>query len=135
MALAIVMFEEGQERMRARQEGALRAAVAGRWLAPDNTWPDIFRSSEDDGTAVPTKDADLTQFTWESPSEASATADLETLMRGARITVPTAPDPAAGKAPPPLVPQPPEAPTGLRPGTGMRPPVPGLPDPAQVEWT
>jgi hypothetical protein len=100
--------------------------VAGGWADPSKTWPHIF-AVPDDGSAVPSKSADMSQFTWEAPSEQTAAAELEALMHGATVTIPTEPDPAAGMAPPPF----PLLPDGLQPG-GPRP-VPA--DAGALEWS
>jgi hypothetical protein len=109
MAGAVLMFLEGQDRIADRREAAVCAAVAGSWGDPATAWPHIF-AAQDDGTSVPVKGADMSQFKWEAPSEGQAAAELEALMHGARVTLPTGPDPAEGKAPPP--PPPPMPMTG-----------------------
>lgn len=115
------MWLEGQDKVTERRQLILRAAVAGRWADPKSAWPDIFAVPEDDGQAVPVEGADLSDFTWETPTAQSAESDLEALMQGARVTMPAVPDPAAGKQPPPFPPPPPEAPeTALRPGAPVQ---------------
>ncbi len=94
--------------------------MAGGWAAPSTIWPHIFGRDADDGTSVPSVGADMSEFTWEAPSAETAAAELEALMHGARVTVPTEPDPAAGMKPPPLPAMPPPSrvpETALRPGS------------------
>jgi hypothetical protein len=125
------MFLEGQDRLRDHYSRVAYAAVAGRWMEPRDVWPDIFPRDDGTGNAVPSEGADMSQFTWEHPAEDRAQAELEQLLRGAKVTMPAGPDPAEGMAPPPVLPPaPPSPPVSLRPDA----PVAPLQDPNETQW-
>jgi hypothetical protein len=130
LCLSVLVFRENQRRQEERIQGALRAAVAGRWADPAKTWPDIFGKppAPDAGSAFPSADADMSGFRWEKPDEERMAAELEQLMHGARVSLRE----EGGDGPPPVPPPPAEPPVALRPGTRPPAPVPG--DPGSLEW-
>lgn len=110
------------EREKDRRERAIAAAVAAGAIDPRAAWPEFFAHPGGDQDAFPSAGADMSGFTWENPTEERAKQELETLMRGARVTLPDpAAHPAAGYSAPPAQPPPPrEPPAPLRPGAGSR---------------
>jgi hypothetical protein len=98
----VLIFREGTQREQARLQQALCAAVAAGRADPVKVWPEYFGKPAADEEAFPSSDADMSQFQWERPDEARIAAELEQMMRGARVTVMDGP-PAA--APPPREPE------------------------------
>jgi hypothetical protein len=98
----VLIFREGTQREQERLQQALRAVVAAGRADPVKVWPEYFGKPAADEEAFPSSDADMSQFQWERPDEARIAAELEQMMRGARVTVMDGP-PAA--APPPREPE------------------------------
>ena len=128
LCLSVLVFRENQRRQEERVQGALRAAVAGRWADPEKAWPDIFGKQKESVEAFPSADADMSEFRWEQPDEQRMAAELEQLMHGARVSLRE----ESGQDGPPLAPPPAEPPVSLRPGTRQPAPVTG--DPSSLEW-
>jgi hypothetical protein len=129
LCLSVLVFRDNQRRQEERVQGALRAAVAGRWADPEKAWPDVFgKPKPASDEAFPSADADLSEFRWEKPDEQRMAAELEQLMHGARVSLRE----ETGEDGPPLVPPPAEPPVRLRPGAPQPAPVTG--DPSSLEW-
>lgn len=130
LCLSVLVFRENQRRQEERVQGALRAAVAGRWADPEKAWPDIFgEPGRDAGSAFPSPGADMSGFRWEKPDQERMAAELEQLMHGARVQLRGA---GGEEGPPPVPPPPADPPAGLRPGAPPPAPVPG--DLSSLEW-
>lgn len=102
LCLSVLIFREGAQREQARLQQALCAAVAANRADPVKAWPEYFSKPAGDEDAFPEAGADMSQFRWEAPDAGQVAAELEQMMRGARVTVMDGP-PAA--APPPREPE------------------------------
>jgi hypothetical protein len=100
-------------------------------MDPKWAWPEYFTKPGDD-EAFPSTRADMSNFAWERPTPESAMADLDLMMRGARISVRDTSAPPS--APPDIaVPPPPrEGPVLLRPGQRHQRQLPE--DASSLEW-
>jgi hypothetical protein len=124
----VLIFRENSRRQEERAQAAIRAAVAAGRIDPVKAWPDIFgKPSADGDEAFPHAGADMSGFTWEQPDQERISAELEQLMRGARVQLT-----GTGDEPPAMPPPPREPQVRLRPGAPPPVPVPG--DPASLEW-
>lgn len=104
--------------------------VAAGKADPRKAWPEYF-APPDSQAAFPSREADMSSFTWEKPTPESVASDLEAMMHGARVTVA---DPAAPPTEPPRIAMPPpprEPEVSLRPG---RRPGQQDTDPSALEW-
>ena len=120
----MLIFRRGIERTEERLQGALRAAVAAGRADPAKVWPEYFGKPGEDEESFPTRDADMSGFKWEAPTAEQVAAELDMMMRGARVSLPD----QVAQAPPPREPE-----AGLRPANGrLRPPPAG--DPSELEW-
>ena len=91
---------------------------------PARIWPEHFGKPKDDEEAFPEVGADMSDFRWEAPSAEQVAAELDQMMRGARVAL------RDGQVATPPPPREPEA--ALRPGTGRFRPPPA--DASELEW-